>query len=565
MIKHPKQRVAIYTRKSTEEGLEQEFNSLDAQREACEAFITSQRELGWAGIAEHYDDGGLSGGNLDRPALNRLLDHIEARRIDIVVVYKIDRLTRSLSDFSRIVDTFDRHSVSFVSVTQQFNTATSMGRLTLNMLLSFAQFEREVTAERIRDKIAASKRKGMWMGGLVPLGYDAVDRKLVPNTTEAATVRWLFETYVELGSVRELKKAADERGIVSKRRERSKSGQSGGNPLSRGLLYRILSNPIYMGCIRHRENIYQGQHEAIIHATLFQRVGSLLKIKASSRRVQENNGRQHILNGLLFDESGDRLSPSHASKNGKRYRYYISHRLMQTHRRDKDGWRLPAKQIEAIIVSEIVKHLQDATAILGQLGISDRTAHQIDTIAVSGQKLASELEGADQALCQKALAHLIDKITIKPDEINIQTSAKGLAAALGGIKIDWETTESQPVILCIPVVFRRRGVENKIILNKQSGTTGEVDGNLVTLISQAFSYMDQLTSGKAESISDLAKATQSDPTTISRLLPLAYLAPDIVEAILTGQQPVDLTATSLSRASNLPTHWADQRSRLGFV
>ena len=431
VIKHPKQRVAIYTRKSTEEGLEQEFNSLDAQREACEAFITSQRELGWAGIAEHYDDGGLSGGNLDRPALNRLLDHIEARRIDIVVVYKIDRLTRSLSDFSRIVDTFDRHSVSFVSVTQQFNTATSMGRLTLNMLLSFAQFEREVTAERIRDKIAASKRKGMWMGGLVPLGYDAVDRKLVPNTTEAATVRWLFETYVELGSVRELKRAADERGIVSKRRERSKSGQSGGNPLSRGLLYRILSNPVYMGCIRHRETIYQGQHEAIIHATLFQRVGSLLKIKASSRRVQENNGRQHLLTGLLFDELGDRLSPSHASKNGKRYRYYISHRLMQTHRRDKDGWRLPAKQIEAIIVSEIVKHLRDATAILDQLGIRDRTAHQINTIAASGQKLASELEGADQALCQKALAHLIDKITIKPDEINIQTSAKGLAAALG--------------------------------------------------------------------------------------------------------------------------------------
>ena len=250
-------RCAIYTRKSTDDGLEQEFNSLDAQREACEAFIKSQRGMGWVALSANYDDGGLSGGTMDRPALRRLLADIEMRKVDLIVVYKVDRLTRSLADFAKIVEVFDRHGVSFVSVTQQFNTTTSMGRLTLNMLLSFAQFEREVTSERIRDKIAASKKKGMWMGGLPPLGYDVADKKLIVNAVESKTVRKLYRLYLELGSVRLLKREADRRGIVTKRRQ-SGDRATGGKPFTRGNLYQFLHNPLYVGEIPHKGKTYPG-------------------------------------------------------------------------------------------------------------------------------------------------------------------------------------------------------------------------------------------------------------------------------------------------------------------
>ena len=321
-------RCAIYTRKSTEEGLEQDFNSLDAQRESCEAYIQSQRGLGWVACKKCYDDGGLSGGTLDRPALQSLLTDIDSGKVDLIVVYKVDRLTRSLMDFTKIIENLDAHDVSFVSVTQQFNTASSMGRLTLNVLLSFAQFEREVTAERIRDKIAASKKKGMWMGGLSPLGYDAVDKKLRVNQREAKTVRALFDLYIELGSVRKLKQEADRQGLVTKKR---KSGNhcSGGLTFSRGHLYQLLHNSVYVGQTAHKGKTYPGQHDAIIEKSTWDAAQTLLDDQAPARTSSTNTKQKSLLTGLAFDERGDRLSPTYARKAGRRYRYYISNRLMQ--------------------------------------------------------------------------------------------------------------------------------------------------------------------------------------------------------------------------------------------
>ena len=317
-------RCAIYTRKSSEEGLEQEFNSLAAQREACEAYIRSQQHEGWALAKTRYDDGWFSGGSMERPALQQLLTDIRTGRIDIVVVYKVDRLTRSLADFARLVEIFDKEGVSFVSVTQQFNTTSSMGRLTLNVLLSFAQFEREVTGERIRDKIAASKQKGLWMGGNVPLGYDASGRTLVINPAEAETVRQIFALYRELGRVRRVKEAADQLGLKTKRGTTANGSERGGKPLSRGHIYRLLSNPIYTGQIAHKGQLYPGQHPALIDAEAWTAVRDQLAAKARRHRSQVGAAEPSLLAGMLTDGHGNRFIPSHAVKNGRRYRYYVS-------------------------------------------------------------------------------------------------------------------------------------------------------------------------------------------------------------------------------------------------
>ena len=351
-------RCAIYTRKSTDEGLEQDFNSLDAQREASEAFIQSQRGLGWVTIAKRYDDGGFSGGTMDRPALQALMTDIENGKVDLIVVYKVDRLTRSLADFAKMVETFETRDVSFVSVTQQFNTSTSMGRLTLNVLLSFAQFEREVTGERIRDKIAASKKKGMWMGGLPPLGYDVGDKQLIVNDHEAETVRTIFGLYLELGSVRNLKKELDRRRLVTKRRQ-SAGRNGGGKPFTRGNLYQLLHNPIYVGEVRHRGNTYPGQHQGIVDKEPWEAAQKLLDDNAATRRSTENVNNASLLAGLVYDEGGERLSPTYAIKKGCRYRYYISKRLVHEPDEYHDAWRLPAADLEKAVKRAICDFLQD--------------------------------------------------------------------------------------------------------------------------------------------------------------------------------------------------------------
>jgi DNA invertase Pin-like site-specific DNA recombinase len=335
---------AIYTRKSSDEGLEQEFNSLDAQREACEAFIRSQKHAGWVAVQDLYDDGGLSGGTLERPALQRLLADIKAGRVEIVVVYKVDRLTRSLADFAKIVDVLDARGASFVSVTQQFNTTTSMGRLTLNMLLSFAQFEREIAGERIRDKIAASKAKGMWMGGTVPLGYDVKDRRLIVNPAEAETVRLIFQRYAELGSVALLQAELDRFGCRSKRREGARGRLAGGRPFSRGVLYLILRNRLYRGEVAHKGNVYPGQHEAIVGADLWQIVQDKLATNRRARSLGLGAETPSLLSGLIFDGDGKRMTPTHANKRGRRYRYYISASLLDCGASGANALRVPRRR-----------------------------------------------------------------------------------------------------------------------------------------------------------------------------------------------------------------------------
>ncbi|WP_084679058.1 recombinase family protein [Methylocystis sp. ATCC 49242] len=340
-------RCAIYTRKSSEEGLEQKLNSLDAQREACEAYVVSQRHASWKALPDMYGDAGHSGGTIERPALQRLLADVKARKVQIIVVYKVDRLTRSLADFAKIVDVLDAHNASFVSVTQQFSTTTSMGRLTLNMLLSFAQFEREIAGERIRDKIAASKAKGMWMGGTVPLGYDVRDRKLIVNASEASTVRMIFKRYAELGSLGLLKAELDAKGVVSKVRSGVGGVRlSGGNAFMRGPLYLMLQNRLYRGEVAHRGNVYPGQHEAIVDEELWQVVQDRLAANRRARSLGIGADEPSLLTGLIFDADNNRLSPSHAVKKGKRYRYYVSSTLIKGRRSaHRAGQRIPAGDI----------------------------------------------------------------------------------------------------------------------------------------------------------------------------------------------------------------------------
>ena len=362
-------RCAIYTRKSSEEGLEQNFNSLHAQRQACEAFVRSQSGEGWRLVKTAYDDGGVSGATMDRPALKTLLAHIKEKRIDVVVVYKVDRLTRSLADFAKIVEIFDAHHVSFVAVTQQFNTTTSMGRLTLNVLLSFAQFEREVTGERIRDKIAASKQKGMWMGGTVPLGYEVRDRRLVVNVREAETVRLIFRLYLELGSVRQVKDELDRRSIVFQAEAIQKPGvRSGGVRFGRGALYQMLANPIYVGEIRHKKISYPGQHEPIVERAQWQRVQEMLKQRAARQGGDTTRRTPRFLMGKVFDENGEPLYACWSKKGNRRYRYFVSRKLVRGADKTRDGgWRISAEEIEHAAMAAARQMLSDRGALASTL------------------------------------------------------------------------------------------------------------------------------------------------------------------------------------------------------
>ncbi len=389
-------RCAIYTRKSTDEGLEQDFNSLHAQREACEAFIASQRHEGWKLIEAAYDDGGFSGGSMDRPSLQRLLNDVRAGNIDAVVVYKVDRLTRSLIDFAKIVEVFDAQGASFVSVTQAFNTTTSMGRLTLNVLLSFAQFEREVTGERIRDKIAASKKRGLWMGGFVPVGYRARDRTLVIDEAEATIVRTIFDLYLRSGTVASVQ-AELARRKIARPGGMTKTGRPyGGRSFSRGQIYRLLSNPIYLGEIAHKGVRYDGQHKAIIERALWEAVQAKIASNTHIRHVRCNAREPSLLAGLLYDENDNRLTPTHASKNGKRYRYYAQQHseCVPSHRTRSNGsargWRISGGEIEGVVINRLRAALLDHRWLIEILRPSRR-----------GTKRDWNYPGHCQRTCQK--------------------------------------------------------------------------------------------------------------------------------------------------------------------
>ncbi|WP_187432279.1 recombinase family protein [Roseobacter fucihabitans] len=544
-----KLRCAIYTRKSSEDGLEQEFNSLDAQREACAAYITSQKHEGWVLLPEHYDDGGLSGGSLDRPALQRLLQDIADGLVDQIIVYKIDRLTRSLADFSKIVDTLDAAEASFVSVTQSFNTATSMGRLTLNMLLSFAQFEREVTAERIRDKIAASKRRGLWMGGQVPLGYDADGRTLKINDSEAKTVKALYDLYEQHGTVREVKAAADQRGLRSRVRSTADGAQKGGGAFDRGHIYHILTNPVYAGRIRHKEKVFDGQHDAIIEPDRWDRIQQLLQGGAAKGRARRTAKQQSLLCGKLFDETGDRLTPSHSrTRAGVRLRYYVSHRLIKNSgETGGDGWRLPAGELEIKVTDLIRQRLSDMTFI-GRL-VPNRSAEDIKTHHSILQKLCADNDIAD-------LLNLIARIDLSPGELTVAIDAVQLAAM---IKAGVDEINEELQIITTPFLLRKRGVETKLVLCDASAGADET---LIQNIAKAHLWFEQIKAGRT--LSEIAKAEGTTNGRIYQLIDLAFLAPDIIRDVLDGKQALGLTSDWCVR-HKLPTNWQDQRALIATL
>jgi DNA invertase Pin-like site-specific DNA recombinase len=552
-------RCAIYTRKSSEEGLEQDFNSLQAQREACEAFIKSQAGEGWRLVKTAYDDGGLSGGTMERPALQRVLGDINQGLIDVVVVYKVDRLTRSLADFAKMVEVFDAHGVSFVAVTQQFNTTTSMGRLTLNVLLSFAQFEREVTGERIRDKIAASKRKGMWMGGCVPLGYAVRDRRMVIEQREAETVRDIFRRYHELGCVRLLKEELDRRGIVSKRRT-SKSGiESGGYSFSRGALYALLSNPIYVGEIRHKNLHHPGQHQAIVDRAVWERTQQQLQEHRVRAKNQNHDAslQKSPLVGRLVDEHGAGLTPSHARKGDRKYRYYISRNsAAQGPAPLRDGWRLPARELEGRVAAAVGEILGDEPAVLEATQNSDINSSQINRVLHAARTWRHRLRS--EAEQTSTLSALIDRVELKSDGMRVSIKLPIASAE----KSRTELPHQVAIARSFPMQLKRRGVELRLIVGEHNRSAAVVDLSLLKAVARAHRWFDEISTGKARSLAAIAAREGLAVRYVGRLIRLAFLAPEIVESIVEGRQPTTLTAEALTRRIELPLSWCSQRTAL---
>lgn len=441
-----RRRCAVYTRKSTEEGLDQDYNSIDAQRDAGHAYIASQRAEGWIPVSDDYDDPAFSGGNMERPALLRLMADIEAGKIDIIVVYKIDRLTRSLSDFSKMVEVFERHGVSFVSVTQQFNTTTSMGRLMLNVLLSFAQFEREVTGERIRDKIAASKRKGMWMGGIPPLGYDVENRRLVPNPKEAKLIRHIFQRFVELGSgtvlVRELKLD----GATSKSWVTQDGHVRPGKPIDKGLIYKLLNNRTYLGELRHKEQWYQAEHLPIIDKDLWDQVQAIL---ATNSHVRGNNTRAtvpHLLKGIVFGNDGRAMSPWHTTKkNGRRYRYYVSQRDQKEHAGASGLPRLPAAELESAVLEQLRAILRSPDLLAEVLPRAIKLDPTLDEakVAVAMTRIDAIWDQLFPAEQTRIVKLLVEKVIVSPNDLEVRLRANGIESLVLELQPEPPQSESK--------------------------------------------------------------------------------------------------------------------------
>ena len=536
-------RCAIYTRKSTEEGLEQEFNSLDAQREACAAYILSQKHEGWCANPDIYDDGGYSGGNMQRPGLVQLMADVAAGKVNVIVVYKVDRLTRSLADFARIVDVLDAAGASFVSVTQSFNTTTSMGRLTLNVLLSFAQFEREVTGERIRDKIAASKRKGMWMGGPVPLGYDVVDRKLIVNQAEADQVRHIMDRYLEVGSVRAIVEELAVAGFRTKVRPLRNGSSIGGVAFSRGGLFHLLSNCVYVGEVRHKGMTYDGQHDAIIERELWDRVQAALADKAPARTRRANIRHPSILAGLVFDGHGRQMTPSHAVKQAKRYRYYMT-------RERQAGtpavWRVPAHDLEQLVIARLCRHLVEDRDVDRDSSLDAYDDVQRHNIARVGQLTeGSALERTD------VIQSLVERIDVRRERIELTTRPNG-------------DLENEVLIAAASII--RSGRQTRLVPPGAQLHRGQVpDEGLVRLIANAHAARLAVVSSGNLAIDVVAEQNGFTAHYFAQLVRLGGLAPDIVTAILKGRHPAGLTRTRLARTKAMPLDWNEQRRMFGFA
>jgi len=541
-------RCAVYTRKSTEDGLEQEFNSLDAQREACEAYILSQKHEGWALVPNHYDDGGFSGGNMERPGLKALLADVEAGLVDIIVVYKVDRLTRSLADFAKIVERLDAKGASFVSVTQACNTTTSMGRLTLNVLLSFAQFEREVTGERIRDKIAASKRKGLWMGGPVPLGYEVVERKLVPVPEEAERVRTIMRRYLEARSVPALLVQLKTEGVVTKVQILTSTGHRGGIPFARGSLYHLLKNPIYRGKIVHKGKVYDGEHEAIVDEQLWEHVQHRLRENAPDRKRPENAHQRALLQGLMFDPEGRPMVPTYGSNGTKRYTYYVTRKDL-ARKGDPRSTRFRRGQIESHVVNELVTLLNDEHLLRRLSGATEGEALQ--SLFEQGRWLAPDLARPERA--QDALRSFVTVIHVGKQDMQVELQPAALGAEG---PVTWFHAIPRPAS-GRPFREAKLKIEAKRIDDRY-------DADLVALMSEALEVQRLVLQSPELSLNQLGKREGRCRTHLARLLRLSWISPKIVEAIAAGTQPNTLTRRVLMSAS-IPLAWDQQEREFGLA
>lgn len=533
-------RCAIYTRKSTEDGLEQEFNSLDAQREACEAYIVSQRHEGWTLVPDRYDDGGYSGGNMGRPGLVELLEAVREGQVNVIVVYKVDRLTRSLADFAKIVETLDGAGASFVSITQAFNTTTSMGRLTLNVLLSFAQFEREVTGERIRDKIAASKKKGMWMGGNPSLGYIVNDRQLIIDEAEAATVRTIYQRYLDVRSIRRLVEELRDRKIFTKR-----IGPRGGIPFGRGSLHHLLRNSLYIAEIHYQGGIYPAQHAPIIDRTLWERVQRALSDAAVARKSGANVIEPSLLSGLLWDPAGRKMTPSHASKKGQRYRYYVT--LEDHYESTESPFRFAAYAIERIVIDRLAQWLDDPVA----QSRAASEASEVQTTIADTAAYADALRTGSGSARRSIILRYIERIALAHDSLTIQVresaddgQSHALSASLGRV---------------------RRGNDVRIIVKANDARPSKVrNEELVQMLVDARAAQNLALSRPNHSLPSLARIAGRSERRFKRMLRFSYLSPEIVEAVLTGTQPSSLTCRGAHRVTGIPVRWDEQRRFFGL-
>ncbi len=522
------QRCAIYTRKSTEHNLDMAFNSLDAQREACEAYIKSQAHEGWKLVPAHFDDGGLSGASLDRPALQTLLDAVRAKKVDIIVVYKVDRLTRSLADFAKLVELFDEHDVSFVSVTQSFNTTSSMGRLTLNMLLSFAQFEREVIGERVRDKIAASKRKGIWVGGPVPVGYRSVGKKLEIVPDEADLVRKIFADYLRLGSIGALAASLASEDLRPRPRQLASGRTIAAACYRVGPLAHLLKNRFYIGEIAYRGEIHKGEHEPILDRGLFEAVQAKRAENAIERKATRSRS-SSILLGKIFDDRGNPMSPSHANKKGVRYRYYVSQAMLQG-RKNEAGTvsRIAAPDVEAIVCNAVREHLSTNNPIEASSERDLIEAH-VERIVICADRIQITFRaGASNSDNQETL--------VEPDATN------------------------QLTVPFTPFTFPKKGIAHAP--SDRGGLDPRRRDNLLQAIVRARGWMDAILNGKTASFDEIAVAERLAERHVRRLVPLAFLSPKVLQAIADGATTADLTVSSLTQS--LPHSWRAQEQMLGL-
>jgi DNA invertase Pin-like site-specific DNA recombinase len=519
-------RCAIYTRVSTEHGLEQDFNSLDAQHDAAQAYIRSQAHAGWVLIRSRYDDGGYSGGSTERPALQRLLADVRARKVDVIVVYKVDRLTRSLADFAKLVELFDEHGASFVSVTQQFNTTTSMGRLTLNVLLSFAQFEREVTSERIRDKIAASKRKGLWVGGMAPLGYETKDRKIVVVEEEAQRVRTIFRSYLELGSLNRLMADLRERRIVTKVRSLKTGRTVGGIPFTRGPLAHLLRNRFYIGEVVFKGEVLPGEQPAILDRGLFDAV----QTKLNDQRTNHSSARAKsdaLLIDRIYDDRGNRMSPSHARKLGLRYRYYVSSPLLHGQPgRAGSVRRVPAAEVEALVAGAVREHLEDATESADR----DLIRNHVVRVEVQADQLAVELKA--------------DASTDPPNAADNDRLV---------LRIPWRKMSMR----------RRRDiiVPASLPSHDPRPIRAETRATLVASIARGRCWLDEIVADTVTGVEQIAARDKCSIRQVNMTISLAFLAPKLVKAAVEGRLPRGIGVTRLRDA---PAEWSRQYAMLGL-